>query len=344
MPVRNGGGLPGPGSAHARRTLPRASPCLFPAFAVTSIVPALAPASGSQARIVPGPRLAHWWYGMSRARARSPSLLAWLRRSKAIPRDPERRYTSMAAPSPSSVTLPGSAATSLTLHPAGRSGDSSTSTSGPRSTANVPRTASMRGSAYVTRAPAGNAMPTESPARKARRISACPALRAVGVSLSAAEPAAQAGTLSRRVTSCAGASMTLTETVPPRGIGAGHLQGDASPRPARPIPGSHRTGAAGCRRRWRWRSTGRRWPAVRATFVGQQETSNQGARSPDSARVAELRPRPAPGRASAGAACWRRRRRARRPAGRRGRCSAACARSGRRTCPRRWPAGAASSA
>ena len=60
-------------------------------------------------------------------------------------------------------------------------------------------------------------MPTVSPARKTRRISACPAPRAVGVSLSSAEPPAQAGTRSRRVTSCAGASMTLTETVPPKG-------------------------------------------------------------------------------------------------------------------------------
>ncbi len=62
--------LGAPGGRHRGRALPlpvTAAGFPHPGRTVDS-------ASGSQARIAAGPRLAHWWYGMSRARARSPSL------------------------------------------------------------------------------------------------------------------------------------------------------------------------------------------------------------------------------------------------------------------------------
>src|ERR1700684_1024854 len=61
------------------------------------------------------------------------------------------------APVSSAARLCGSAVTSLTLQPGGRSVDSRASTSGPCSTANAPRAEAIRGSGGVARAAGGEA-------------------------------------------------------------------------------------------------------------------------------------------------------------------------------------------
>ena len=110
----------------------------------------------------------------------------------------------------------------------GRSTDSAHITSGPRSTATQPRTASMRGSGRVQRGAIGSVRVTSSPTLKACSTTAVPGptVRHPSASASSA-PVAHDGTRSVSAHGCPSVSVTRTVTVPSCGIARGHLDADA---------------------------------------------------------------------------------------------------------------------
>ena len=180
--------------------------------------------TGSHTRMVDGPRVPQSWYGISAtstgvavspAGGTSPGTPYGHARSAGDARAPR----TITRPSRRSGATAGSTTNAPRSPPSGRSADSRHSTNGPRSTATVPRTASMRGSGAVQRASTGSSSRTTSPTSNRRCTSATPAgtVRARPSGSVSTASRAHDGTRSESVHGVGGVSVMRTVTVPSSG-------------------------------------------------------------------------------------------------------------------------------